>query len=170
MKDFASSKDVYSLQEIQDILPHRYPFLLIDRVIKKEKSKTGDRIGSRVWTIKNVTINEPFFQGHFPNRPIMPGVLLIEAMAQTAAFACLKENEGFKTVSIASISSARFRRPVLPGYQLLINAKVLKQKKSIFVVSSEVHSDNNLMAEAEIIAHVEFSFLSKKKNSSSNLT
>lgn len=148
-------KDAYSIKDIQDILPHRYPFLMIDRVVKREFND-GKRIGSQAWAIKNITINEPFFQGHFPGEPIMPGVLLLESMSQTGAFACLHEEERFKNLFIVGVNSSRFRRPVLPGHQLLIHALVVKHKKSIFVIQCKIHSDNQLMSEAEIVAHVDF--------------
>lgn len=150
-------EDIYTIQDIQRILPHQYPFLLIDRIIKKiDPESVKDRRGAQVWAIKNVSINEPYFQGHFPGRPIMPGVLLIEAMAQTSAFACSKKNEVFKTIFITGLKSVRFRKPVYPGYQLIIHSKVLKQKKSFFIIQSNVCFDEKLMAEAEIMAHVEF--------------
>lgn len=157
MSSFPEEEALYSITDIQNILPHRYPFLLIDKVVKrKEVEKEKVRIGSQVWAIKNVTINEPFFQGHFPEKPIMPGVLLLESMAQTGAFACLKKEEKFKNLFIVGVNSARFRRPVLPGHQLHINALVTKQKKTIFVIQCQIHCNEQLMAEAEIRAHVEF--------------
>lgn len=151
------SEDIYTIQDIQETLPHRYPFLLIDRIIKKiDPESVDDRRKAQIWAIKNVSINEPYFQGHFPGKPIMPGVLLIEVMAQASAFACAKKSEVFKTIFITGVRSVRFRKPVYPGYQLIVHSKVLKQKKSFFVVQSTVHFEEKLMAEAEIMAHVEF--------------
>jgi 3-hydroxyacyl-[acyl-carrier-protein] dehydratase len=111
------------INQIQAILPHRYPFLLIDRVVEMERKK-------RIVAIKNVTINEPFFKGHFPNFPIMPGVLIVEAMAQTGGVLLLTEVEdrSDKLVVFTGIEKARFRRPVVPGDQLRIEVVTLSWK------------------------------------------
>jgi 3-hydroxyacyl-[acyl-carrier-protein] dehydratase len=111
------------INQIQAILPHRYPFLLIDRVVEIERKK-------RIVAIKNVTINEPFFSGHFPGFPIMPGVLIVEAMAQTGGVMLLTEVEdrGNKLIVFTGIEKARFRRPVVPGDQLRIEVETLSWK------------------------------------------
>jgi 3-hydroxyacyl-[acyl-carrier-protein] dehydratase len=137
---------VLDIQAIEKILPHRYPFLLIDRVLELEDM--------RVVAIKNVTINEPHFTGHFPGFPVMPGVLIIEAMAQAAAVLVLnrvpdREN---KLVFFASITEARFRKPVVPGDQLRIEVNFLKLKASVAKVQGTATVDGVVVAEAEIMA------------------
>src|SRR5229473_3661434 len=111
---------IMDLPAIRDILPHRYPMLLVDRIVELEED--------RIVGIKNVTVNEPFFLGHFPDFPVMPGVLIVEAMAQVAGVLVLKEMVDRKNriVLLASIENAKFRRPVVPGDQLRIEMKVVK--------------------------------------------
>lgn len=131
--------------QIQSILPHRYPFLLVDRIIEYEP-------GKRVVGIKNVTLNEPFFAGHFPGAPVMPGVLIVEAMAQTAGvvmLASLPDRES-KLVFFTGIDSARFRRPVVPGDQLRLELTVLKLRPRYIRLRGEAYVDGQLVAEAEI--------------------
>jgi beta-hydroxyacyl-ACP dehydratase FabZ len=134
------------IQAIEKILPHRYPFLLVDRIVELEDM--------RVVGIKNVTMNEPFFQGHFPGFPVMPGVLIVEAMAQVAAVLVLNrlENRQDKIVFFASISEAKFRRPVVPGDQLRLEVTFLKLKASVAKVLGKATVDGNVVAEAEIVA------------------
>jgi len=133
-----------NIEAIQKILPHRYPFLLVDRIIEKKDKKA---IG-----IKNVTINEPFFQGHFPGHPIMPGVLIIEAMAQVAGTLALSmpENQG-KIAYFMSIDKAKFRKPVVPGDQLVIEVDMLKFKTKICQIKGVAKVDNAVVAEAELL-------------------
>src|ERR1041384_5516378 len=116
---------ILDINEIRAILPHRYPFLLVDRIVEMD--------AERVVGIKNVTGNEPFFQGHFPDFPVMPGVLIVEAMAQTAGVLVLKsmENRDRKLVLLVSIDSAKFRKPVVPGDQLRIEMRVIKRKLTV---------------------------------------
>ena len=128
---------------IQKILPHRYPFLFVDRIIEAQDK--------RVVGIKNVTINEPFFQGHFPGHPIMPGVLIIEAMAQVAGVGALnmKDNLG-KLAYFLTINNARFRKPVLPGDVLRIEVDLLKSKLSIMQVHAVAKVGDDVAAEADL--------------------
>jgi beta-hydroxyacyl-ACP dehydratase FabZ len=137
---------VLDIQAIGKILPHRYPFLLVDRILELEDM--------RVVGIKNVTINEPFFQGHFPGFPVMPGVLIVEAMAQVAAILVLNrvEDRDNKMVFFASISEAKFRRPVVPGDQLRIEVTFLKLKPSVAKIQGKATVEGALVAEAEIVA------------------
>jgi beta-hydroxyacyl-ACP dehydratase FabZ len=137
---------VLDIQAIEKILPHRYPFLLVDRIAELEDM--------RVVGIKNVTVNEPFFQGHFPGFPVMPGVLIVEAMAQVAAILVLSrvEDRDNKIVFFASISEAKFRRPVVPGDQLRIEVTFLKLKPSVAKIQGKVTVDGSLVAEAGIVA------------------
>jgi 3-hydroxyacyl-[acyl-carrier-protein] dehydratase len=136
------------IQEIIKLLPHRYPFLLVDRILEVEPQK-------RIVGIKNVTINEPFFQGHFPGRPIMPGVLLLEAMAQTAgvlAFFSLPEEDRDREVFFLGIDKVRFRRPVVPGDQLRMDLAVVKQRKMVWGFSGKTFVGDDLACEAELLA------------------
>jgi len=135
--------------EIQKILPHQYPFLLVDRVIELEE-------GRRVVGIKNVTINEPFFQGHFPGRPVMPGVLIIEAMAQVSAVGILKLPEyNGKILLFAGIDKARFRRQVVPGDQLRLEVQVAKLKGPVGKCEARAFVADELAAEAQLMFAVE---------------
>ena len=133
------------ITEIQSNIPHRYPFLLIDRIVEIEPLK-------RIVAIKNVTINEPFFQGHFPGAPVMPGVLIIEAMAQAGAVLLFREvpdREG-KLLYFTSIEDARFRKPVVPGDQLRLEVTVLKYKMGYCKLRAEAYVDGVLVTEANI--------------------
>jgi 3-hydroxyacyl-[acyl-carrier-protein] dehydratase len=134
------------INEILKLLPHKYPFLLVDRVLEYEKEK-------RIVAIKNVTVNEPFFQGHFPDRPIMPGVLIIEALAQAGgvlAFKSFPEKKG--VVLFIGIDNARFRRPAVPGDQLKLVVDVVKHKRDIWIFQGEATIENEVAAEARIMA------------------
>jgi 3-hydroxyacyl-[acyl-carrier-protein] dehydratase len=137
--------------EILKILPHRYPFLLIDRVIEVD----GDR---RLVAIKNVSINEPFFQGHFPSAPVMPGVLTIEAMAQAGAIMGLlhskPEDVKDAVVYFMGIDEARFRRPIVPGDQLRIVVNVLRRKAIVWKMRGEVYVGEELAAEATLLSSI----------------
>ena len=138
-----------SIDDIQRILPHRYPFLLVDRILDMEP-------GKRVVGIKNVTVNEAFFQGHFPGKPVMPGVLVIEAMAQVGAAGILAmpEFEG-KIALFAGIDKARFRRQVVPGDQLRIEVNVLRLRGSVGKSEARAYVGEDLAAEAELMFAVE---------------
>ena len=136
------------IKEIIRLLPHRYPFLLVDRILEVEKDKS-------INGLKNVTINEPFFQGHFPGEPVMPGVLILEGMAQTGgilAFHSIPEMVGNKLIYFAGIDKVRFRQPVVPGDQLIFEMAVVKQKGKIWKMSGKAKVDGHLVAEAELIA------------------
>jgi 3-hydroxyacyl-[acyl-carrier-protein] dehydratase len=133
------------IQWIREILPHRYPFLLVDRIDELEPD--------RIVGIKNVTINEPFFVGHFPDFPVMPGVMIIESMAQVAGVLVLSQIEDRKTklVLLASIEEAKFRKPVRPGDQLRIEMKVLKRKSTIAKMSGAATVNGVVVAEATML-------------------
>ncbi len=139
-----------NIKEIMDLLPHRYPFLLVDKVLEMEE-------GKRIVGIKNVSINEPFFQGHFPNSPIMPAVLLLEAMAQTGGILALSsesEKSKMKNVLFLGIDKARFRKPVYPGDQVRFELESLQRKKSIWKFKGGAFVEGTLVAEAELMAMI----------------
>lgn len=143
------------IQEILDILPHRYPFLLVDRVIElKDGVDSNSHVGQTAKAIKNVSMNEPFFQGHFPQFPLMPGVLLVEAMAQTAALAYYRKGDEKLNFMIAGIEKAKFRRPVTPGDRLEISAEVLKDRRNMILTECSVKVEGQLVAEATILAAI----------------
>ncbi len=131
--------------EIQSLIPHRYPFLLIDRVLEIEPLK-------RIVALKNVTMNEPFFQGHFPGAPVMPGVLIIEAMAQAGALLLFREvpDRENKLMYFAAIEEARFRKPVTPGDQLRMEVSVLKYRSGYGKLEGKAYVDGNVVCEAII--------------------
>ena len=138
--------------EILKLLPHRFPFLLVDRIEELQTPTPGSRVGRKCRGIKCVTINEPFFPGHFPHRPVMPGVLQVEAMAQVAALSCVDPTGPKMDVAIAGISNARFRRPVVPGDVMEITTEVLKDRSQILVLKCEARVDGQVVCEAELIA------------------
>ena len=134
--------------EIMAILPHRYPFLMVDKVLEVEQ-------GKRIVAIKNVTMNEPFFQGHFPGHPVMPGVLIIEAMAQVAAimaYLASGTDSSEKVSYFMAIDNARFRKPVKPGDTLRIEIETIFNKRGIWSVSGKTYVDDTLVTEAELKA------------------
>ena len=136
------------IREIMTLLPHGYPFLLVDRIIEIEP-------GKRVIGIKNVTYNEPFFPGHFPGRPVMPGVLIIEALAQTAgvlAFKSVHEQHQKKPVYFLGIDNVRFRKPVVPGDQLRLELEITKHRQAIWGFKGKALVDGKVVAEAELLA------------------
>jgi UDP-3-O-[3-hydroxymyristoyl] N-acetylglucosamine deacetylase / 3-hydroxyacyl-[acyl-carrier-protein] dehydratase len=151
---------VFDVNAIQKILPHRYPFLLIDRI-------TDFKIDESVVGVKNVTVNEPFFEGHFPGQPVMPGVLIIEAMAQTGGVLLLNgiENPGDKLVLFMSINNAKFRRPVVPGDQLVFELKLTSRKSRICQMSGKAYVDGSVVAEADLMASIVDRNDAKKPNS-----
>ena len=137
------------INEIQKILPHRPPFLLVDRIVELEP-------GKRIVGIKNVTINEPFFVGHFPSFPVMPGVLIIEAMAQTGGVLVLRDvpDHNEKLVFFAAIEEAKFRRPVFPGDQLRLELEVLSRRPTFCRMKGNAYVDGQLAAEAIVLCKI----------------
>ena len=138
----------YDIQGIMDLLAHRYPFLLIDRIIEVVP-------GDKIKALKNVTINEPFFQGHFPGRPIMPGVLIIEAMAQVGgilAYLTGSDEQKKRLIYFMGMDRVRFRKPVVPGDQIIFDAKIVKFRSKAAKMSGTASVDNQLVAEAELMA------------------
>lgn len=136
------------INEIIKILPHAFPFLLVDRIVEIEPEK-------RIVGIKNVTYNEPFFPGHFPGRPIMPGVLIVEALAQTAGvlvFKSLPEEKHRQPVYFLGIDNVRFRKPVVPGDQLHLELEITKHRQAIWGFKGKASVDGKLVAEAELLA------------------
>jgi 3-hydroxyacyl-[acyl-carrier-protein] dehydratase len=142
-----ASLDAVDIIGLMKLLPHRYPFLLVDKIIEIDEDNSA--IG-----IKNVTINEPHFQGHFPEQPVMPGVLIVEAMAQTAGAICIRSQNTDKPslVYFMTIDNAKFRRPVVPGDRLEIHVKKLKKRGNIWRFACEALVDGAKAAEAEISA------------------
>ena len=143
----ANSLDSLDILGLMRLLPHRYPFLLVDRIIEIDGDNSA--IG-----IKNVTANEPHFQGHFPEQPVMPGVLIVEAMAQTAGAICIRSTGEDKPwlVYFMTIDNAKFRRPVVPGDRLEIHVRKLKQRGNIWRFACEAIVEGTKVAEAEISA------------------
>ena len=139
---------LFDVRKIMEIIPHRFPFLLVDKILELVP-------GERVKGLKNVTINEPFFQGHFPGEPIMPGVLLLEAMAQTAAvlaFETHPERQRREPIYFLGIDKVRFRKPVLPGDQIIFELTDYKQKRNIMKMKGTATIDGELAVEAELMA------------------
>jgi len=139
--------------EIAKVLPHRYPFLLVDRITELEPLK-------RVVGIKNVTVNEPFFQGHFPGNPIMPGVLIVEAMAQVGgvlarlSFPEVLEKEGGGKVFFMAMDGVKFRKPVVPGDQLILELEALRTGSKVWKMAGKAFVKENLVAQAELMASI----------------
>lgn len=147
MTDATTAIDI---KRVMDMIPHRYPFLMVDRVLSFVPGESA--VG-----LKNVTINEPFFMGHFPGFPVMPGVLIVEAMAQTAALLVVaslgKETEG-KLVYFMSIDQTRFRKPVVPGDSLHIHVKKIQHRRNVWKFQGEAKVDDQLCAEAVFSAMI----------------
>ncbi len=135
------------INQIMKILPHRYPFLMVDRIPEIE-------IGKRIVGLKNVSVNEPFFQGHFPGHPVMPGVLIIEAMAQVAGILAYQSDESLrdKVTYFVGIDNARFRKPVVPGDQLRFEIEATGCKRGIWVFTAKAFVEGKLVTEAELKA------------------
>ncbi len=145
MKDKECALDI---KEIKDFLPHRYPFLLVDRILEVKP-------GKKIIGLKNVTFNEPFFQGHFPQSPVMPGVLVIEAMAQVGAILAYHsappEAKG-KLIYFAAIDKARFRKPVVPGDQIIFELEMLRQRAKVCKMKGKALVNGKVVAESELTA------------------
>ena len=143
-----------NVKEIMELIPHRYPFLLVDRVVDYEK-------GQWIKAVKNVTINEFFFQGHFPGEPVMPGVLMIEALAQTGGIlAMMQDKNKGKLAFFMTVNNAKFRKPVVPGDQLLLHATVIKVSRgSIVQTHGEASVDGKIVCEADMM----FSLMDRKE-------
>ena len=139
---------ILDINEIRSILPHRYPFLLVDRIVELEEE--------RIVGVKNVTTNEPFFQGHFPDFPVMPGVLIVEAMAQTAGVLVLKSipDRHRKLVLLVAVENARFRKPVVPGDLLRMEMTVIKRKSTVAKMAGIAKVDGVVVAEAEVMCKI----------------
>ncbi len=140
----------FTLEDIQNILPHRYPFLLVDRIVALDP-------GKRIVGLKNVSVNEPFFQGHFPGRPIMPGVLIAEALAQVGGILALlatPENMGKPSLFLMSLDKVRFRQPVVPGDQLRLEVDALRGGKKFWKMQGKAFVEETLVAEGEMVAAV----------------
>ena len=148
-REEATLKSVMDIAAIRAILPHRYPFLLVDRVSELEA-------GRRVVGIKNVTVNEPFFQGHFPDRPVMPGVLILEAIAQVGAVLALKSLSpgGRPVIYLTGVDKAKFRKPVVPGDQLRVEVEVLNRRPPFWKMQGKAFVETDLVCEAEMTAMV----------------
>ncbi|MBR2137170.1 MAG: 3-hydroxyacyl-ACP dehydratase FabZ [Alphaproteobacteria bacterium] len=142
---------IYNIDEIMKMLPHRYPFLLVDRLEVEEPGIKG--IG-----LKNLTMNELFFQGHFPNNPIMPGVLQVEAMAQTAGCVVMSADENYATkrrgVLFMAVDNVKFRKPVRPGDQLKMHVEKIKERRNIFVFHGTSMVDGQVVSEADLTAMI----------------
>lgn len=147
MSDYIVPEKI-DIQEILRLLPHRYPFLLVDKILSM-------KMGEEIVGLKNVTINEPFFQGHFPGQPIMPGVLILEGMAQVGgvmAFRHKPEAIGSKVLFFVGIDKARFRKPVVPGDQIIYTLTFKKRKQSIMIMEGTASVDGQIVAQAELMS------------------
>lgn len=147
MEDLAQKQNI-DILEIMRVLPHRYPFLMVDRITSLIPHKS-------VEGIKNVSMNEPFFQGHFPDRPIMPGVLILEGMAQAGgcmAYFSAPEMIGERLVYFAGIDKARFRKPVVPGDQVVFRLELIKHKRMLMVMKGQALVEDQVVTEAELMA------------------
>lgn len=155
----------YDHQQVRSYLPHRYPFLFVDKILGLEVPVNGGKLmelGTKVMGLKNATINEPYFTGHFPQLPITPGVILVETMAQVASFAVLpwvKTNDQLKVLSrfdlrLAGVDNTRFRRPFVPGDSLVVTMEVTKHRGPIWAFKGRGEVDGQLVVESEILASV----------------
>ena len=141
--------ETMDVRKVMDMLPHRYPFLLVDRILEVEP-------GERIKCLKNVTINEPFFQGHFPGMPIMPGVLIVEAMAQSGGclFLISQPQEDDVIFYFMGMDKVKFRKPVVPGDQLIFDIEITKMRAKAVKMTAKALVDNKVVAEAELMATI----------------
>jgi 3-hydroxyacyl-[acyl-carrier-protein] dehydratase len=148
-KLMTETKQIMDVIQIQELLPHRYPFLLVDRIIDFEE-------GKRIIGVKNVSVNEPYFQGHFPDQPIMPGVLQLEVMAQVGGILArtTTSGKGRPTVFLTGVERAKFRKPVIPGDQLHVEVEVIRRKPPFWKMAGKILVDSGLVCEAEMTAMV----------------
>lgn len=141
----------YDIIKIMKYLPHRYPFLLVDRILEIVP-------GEKITALKNVTMNEPFFQGHFPGVPVMPGVLIVEALGQAGGVLAYASNQqedpGDYIIYFTGLDKVRFRKPVVPGDQMMMELELIKQRGKVFKMSGKVYVNKKLVAEAELMATV----------------
>jgi len=142
-----TNKTEFNTEEILEILPQRYPFVMIDRIINFTPSE-------KCTAIKNVSVNEPYFQGHFPGRPIMPGVMILESMAQAGSFLVLYDLEDplAKGMFFSGVEKSKFRKPIVPGDQIVLKMKLLKFRLGTVKIQGEAYVDNKLVAEAILLA------------------
>lgn len=143
----AKKSSGFGFHEISVLLPHRYPFQFVDRVLEFED-------GKRIVALKNVSVNEPHFRGHFPDQPLMPGVLICEALAQAGALLAYRSSDGVRegyAIVLTGIDAARFRRPVLPGDQMLLEVELLRQRRPLWRMKGLARVDGNVVAEAELM-------------------
>ena len=149
MTDTNTAKRTLGINEIKEYLPHRYPLLLVDRVLDVE-------IGKRITAIKNVTVNEEFFNGHFPHQPVMPGVLMIEGMAQTAGAICSRSTGlgGTPNVFFLTVDKAKFRKPVLPGDTIEYHMKQIRKRRTMWWFKGDAKVRGELVCEAEVGAMI----------------
>ncbi|MEJ2312898.1 MAG: 3-hydroxyacyl-ACP dehydratase FabZ [Gemmatimonadales bacterium] len=149
MTETSSNQPVMDIQQILDFLPHRYPMLLVDRILEVEE-------GQRIVGLKNVTINEPFFNGHFPGHPIMPGVLIVEAMAQAGGLLMMSEVENVaeKVVYFMSLDDVKWRKPVVPGDQLIFEVELVQRRRTILKMHGVAKVAGVTVAEATMMATV----------------
>ena len=151
-----SSDHFLNIIDIQKRIPHRFPFLLVDRLLSFKKGPDPEkRVGRTVHTRKNISINEAFFAGHFPENPILPGVLQVEIMAQTGALACVADiNDKKMDVLIARINRAKFKRTVTPGDILDVHARILSEKNSVICMDSQILCEDQLVSECQVVAKI----------------
>jgi len=149
MTETSPSQPAMDVQQILDFLPHRYPMLLVDRILEVEE-------GERIVGLKNVTINEPFFNGHFPGHPIMPGVLIVEAMAQAGGLLMMSEMENVaeKVVYFMSLDDVKWRKPVVPGDQLIFEVELVQRRRTVMKMRGVAKVDGVTVAEATMMATV----------------
>ena len=149
---------VLDVEGIKKILPHRYPFLLVDRLIAITEKTPGEIVGRAAHACKNVTAGEFFFEGHFPGQPVMPGVLILEALAQTGALCCaaMPEDPPIHRVFFAGLNKVRFKNPVTPGDVLDLKVRIVKNRSAFYWGSGVASVEGKTAAEAEFLAHVDF--------------
>ena len=154
----SSNQALLDLEAIKKLLPHRYPFLLVDRVLHIQEKVAGEISGRTCLAKKNVTAGEPFFQGHFPNQAVMPGVLILEALAQTGALCCsaMPGDPPIEQIFFAGLDKARFKRPVKPGDTLNLEVTITKNRASFYWGKGTASVDGEIAAEAEVLAHLKF--------------